>query len=244
MEPERYATQTLLPEIGYSGQKLIRASSVLILGAGAVGSHLAGILTRCGVGKIRLIDSDRVEIGNLQRQNLFDEHSVGILKVEAAAEKLLRINPGICIETVKARISSFAELLDHAAGMDVLLDASDNQKARIMLNQVALRLGIPWVHTAVAGHSGQCACFCLSGGPCYACFMPAVSENTKLSDAQSSGILNPAIGMAASLSASMALKLLLKTPPDREVLFFDAWVPEIRRMELNKDPHCRACSSR
>jgi adenylyltransferase/sulfurtransferase len=151
---ERYQKQLLFKPIGLKGQQRLNKSQVGILGIGALGSNLASICARSGVGKLVLVDSDRVELSNLQRQMLFDEADVGLGKAICAADKLSRINSEISIEAFSERLDA-RNFRDLFGSCDLLLDGTDNFASRFVLNQQAIASGIPWIHSAVTAASGQ-----------------------------------------------------------------------------------------
>jgi adenylyltransferase/sulfurtransferase len=240
---ERYARQAALPQIGWQGQERLAAATVVIVGCGALGTVAAGLLARAGVGHLRLVDDDSVELSNLHRQDLFDEDDVGRPKAIAAAEKLRAISSDIVVEPVVARLGQGnAESL--LAGSDLMLDGTDNDVARYLINEVCVRQGVPWVFAAVdesyglamAIVPGQTPCFhCIFGEPLH---LSAPAHGNK-------GSLGTVTHIVAAIQVGQAVRLLLgDNHCARGLLYVDAWDPCLESIEV-KGPTggCRVCGS-
>lgn len=246
MDKEKYSRQILFEPIGIDGQEKLLRAKVVIIGCGALGTAQANALVRAGVGNLRIVDRDFVEASNLQRQALFDEAdaSENLPKAVAAERKLRRINSDVCVEGVVADADS--RNTEHlVAGFQVILDGTDNFEARYLLNDVALRLGIPWIYGAVVG--GYAATFTVLPGrtPCLACVFPNPPRGMH-DTCDTVGVFAPAVSWAAAVQVSEALKILLGLEDElhASLLAFDVWKNHSQRVKLKVDPTCRACGAR
>ena len=167
----RYSRHLALPEVGLDGQARLKGASVLIVGAGGLGSPAALYLAAAGIGRLGLVDFDRVDASNLQRQVLYGSASVGRPKLEAARERLADLNPGVRIETHDQRLTS-ANAMEILAGYDVVLDGADNFATRYLVNDACALLGKPNVHGSIFRFDGQVSVFDAARGPCYRCLYP------------------------------------------------------------------------
>lgn len=227
----RYARQQVLPEIGKEGQERLAGSTVLILGYGALGCVHGELLARTGVGRIRLVDRDLVELTNLHRQIAFDENDALSLtpKVEAAERRLRAINSTIAIEAHALDVTprNLEPLLD---SVDVVLDATDNFETRYLLNDASVKLEKPWIYGGVIGTEGVTMPILPGKGPCLRCLIPAAPMPGSVPTCDTSGVLNAAVAVIASWQVTAALRLLVGSPP-----------PEVRLTAL--DPWNGACNS-
>ena len=247
MGQSRYARQIVLPEIGAAGQEQLGRQSVLILGCGALGCVLATYVVRAGVGRVVIADRDFIEFDNLQRQILFDETDIerGLPKAVAAAERLARANSDILIEPVVADVnrSNIEALVD---GVGLVLDGTDNFETRLLLNDVCVKLGRPWVYGGVIGTHGMTMAIVPGETACLRCLLEVVPDPGVLPTCETAGVLGPAVGVIASLQAVEALKLL--TGQDnmlhRDLLYVDVWTGSFERIEVGKRPDCPACNGR
>lgn len=238
----RYARHLSLPQVAEEGQLRLLRSSVAIVGTGGLGSPVAMYLAAAGVGRIRLLDEDRVEASNLQRQILFDAGDVGRDKVVAARDRLARMNDGVRIEAVAARVerSNADELL---AGADVVIDGTDNLEARYAINDACVRLGVPHVFGSVFRFEGQVAVFWAGRGPCYRCLHPTEPQDGDLPDCATAGVLGVLPGIIGSLQALETIKLLLDggSPLVGRLLLVDAWEMSFHEVGVPADPRCSTC---
>jgi adenylyltransferase/sulfurtransferase len=208
-DPERYSRQIRFAPIGPEGQRRLLASSVLIVGAGALGASLAQHMARAGVGRIRIVDRDFVERSNLQRQTLFDEEDarLALPKAAAAAAKLRRINSGIAIEEHVADVTR-----DNAAalaeGMDLVLDGTDNAATRLVMSDVCFARGIPFVYGGAVGASGMSALLLPGETACLRCLIGGESEASEAGTCETEGVISPIVELVAALQAAEALKWL------------------------------------
>ena len=241
---ERYARQLTLPEVGVEGQRKLRAGRVLLVGAGGLGSPAALYLAAAGVGHLTLVDDDRVERSNLQRQVLHADADAGRLKVDSATRTLRGLNPGVEVAGVAARVdaSNARELL---AGQDVVVDGSDNFETRYAVNDACVALGIPNVHGSVFRFEGQVSVFWPARpgdpGPCYRCLYPEPPPPELAPSCAEAGVLGVVPGIVGLLQASEALKLLLGvgTLLAGRMLQFDALRGRFDEFEVLRNRRCR-----
>lgn len=244
---QRYQKQILFNGIGEAGQKALLNSRVLLCGCGALGSVLAETLTRAGVGHLRIVDRDFVELSNLQRQVLYDEQDVAerLPKAIAAAVKLQRINSSIEVEPVVADIS-FENILKLAEGADLILDGTDNFEVRFLINDASLETGIPWIYTGCIGSHGQTMPVFPGETGCLRCLMDSVPEPGTTETCDTAGVLATAINVIASIEATIALKILTGQKQDVEpvLTIVDVWDLTLRKMNvanLREQSDCPAC---
>jgi molybdopterin-synthase adenylyltransferase len=235
-ELERYSRQMRFAAIGEAGQRKLLESRALICGCGALGSVLANTLARAGVGKLRLVDRDFLEMNNLQRQVLYDEDDVrsGLPKAIAAQNRLKRINSQIEVEAIVADIdhTNIGQLLQD---VDVLLDGTDNFETRFLLNDAALKYGIPWVYGGCIGAEGQTMTILPGQTACLRCLMSESPPPGSTPTCDSAGILAPIINLIASIEAMEAIKILVgdEHSTSRELAVFELWENQSRRVKLD-----------
>lgn len=235
---ERYHRQMLLPEVGADGQARLAMGRVLIVGCGALGCAQADMLARAGVGHVRIVDRDVVEPTNLQRQTLFAQADVGKAKALAAAERLAAVNPDITLEPVAADFTSdHAEALARDAG--VIVDGTDNFETRYLLNDVSVKLGVPYVYGGVVASRGMAAAFVPGDGPhstpCLRCVLPEPPPAGSVPTCDTAGVLMPAVMIVAAQQAADAMKVLLgrRDLLSGTLLEFDLFANTRRRMRLH-----------
>jgi adenylyltransferase/sulfurtransferase len=243
-EEFRYHRQMILPGFGSSGQKWLRDSSVLVVGAGGLGSPAAFYLAAAGVGRIGLVDADTVDLSNLHRQIVHDEASVGRPKVESAAATLSRLNPDVEIVPLPLRLDS-SNALDTLAGWDVVIDGSDNFPTRYLVNDACVLLGIPFAYGAVFRYEGQASVFGTADGPCYRCLFRDPPPPELVPSCEEAGVLGVLPGIVGTIQATEALKLLLGTGRSLagRLLLLDAGTMEFREIEVRRDPDCPVCGA-
>jgi len=244
---ERYSRQVLFQGIGAEGQRRLAAARVAIMGCGAIGSAVASLLARAGVGTLRIIDRDYVEPSNLQRQTLFDENDAAesVPKAVAAARKIAAFNSEIVVEpeVVDLTPANIATLL---AGADLVLDGTDNFETRYLVNDYAVQNGMPWVYAAAVASYAATMSILPGETACLACIFPA-SPRGVVETCDTSGILNSAVNLVASLAATETLKLLVGAREQlrRTLLSIDVWTNE--RSEISTAhprPDCQTCGER
>ncbi|QDT36117.1 ThiF family adenylyltransferase [Stratiformator vulcanicus] len=242
----RYAKQIRFEGIGETGQERIKNSSVTLCGCGALGTVLAESMVRAGVGELRIIDRDIVELSNLQRQVLFDERDAheGRPKAIAASERLAAINSEVVIEPIVADLTS-GNVRELVAGADLILDGTDNFETRLLINDLALEEQIPWVHAAVLGAGGQTMPIVPGETQCLRCLVPDDSSASEGETCDSVGVIGPAVGAIASLAAATALKILCGTlePTQAMLSVIDTWQPRFHSVQIAKTQpsDCPAC---
>jgi molybdopterin-synthase adenylyltransferase len=244
---ERYSRQILFKGIGPEGQARLAKARVAMVGCGATGSALASLLARAGVGWLRIIDRDYVEASNLQRQVLFDEQDAAdsLPKAIAAARKIRAFNSEIEVDAHAADLTPdiVEEMLE---GADIILDGTDNFETRYLINDHAVSKGVPWIYTAAVGSYGVVMNIVPGETACLACVFPD-SPTGMVETCDTSGILNSAVNLAASISATEALKYLVgaKERMRRTLLSFDVWTNDRSEISVARPREgCRACDER
>ncbi len=243
----RYVRQVRYPPLGEDGQRRLMESRTLVCGCGALGSMLANTLIRAGVGHVRIVDRDFVELSNLQRQVLFDEDDVEnqMPKAVAAAEKLRRINSQVEVEPIVADVD-FHNIEEICRGVDAIVDGTDNFETRFLLNDVAVRHDIPWVYGGCVGSEGQTMTILPRRTPCLRCLMRDCPPPGSTPTCDTAGILGPAVGVVASLQAVEALKILSghREAICRRLTVVQLWDGRIHQVDvsnLRDQVDCPAC---
>lgn len=243
----RYSRQERFAPLGATGQLQLAASRVLVCGCGALGSMIAERLARAGVGHLRLLDRDWVELSNLQRQTLFTEEDARLSrpKAVAAADMLGRINSHIVLEPVVEDLSF--ENIEHVArDCDLVLDGTDNFETRFLINDYCVQRNVPWIHGGCLGASGQVLSILPGETACFRCLVPELPAREVLETCDSAGVLGPAVGLIACLQAAEGLKILAGRRHDvcRKLMVIDCWHTDLRLIALSKSPGCAACGQR
>jgi molybdopterin/thiamine biosynthesis adenylyltransferase/rhodanese-related sulfurtransferase len=238
----RYSRHTLIPEVGQAGQLKLLDSTVLLVGAGGLGSPAGLYLAAAGVGTIAIVDADVVDESNLQRQVLHSMASIGTPKTESAKKRIEELNPDVQVLTYRERLTS--ENIDRLLeGVDVIVDGTDNFPTRYLLNDASLRHRIPVVHASIFRFEGQLTVFKPYEGPCYRCLFPQPPPPELAPSCAEGGVLGVLPGIMGSLQASEALKLLLEIgePPVGRLVLFDALDTSFHEVRLRRDPDCPVC---
>lgn len=243
---ERYMRQMQLPQVGSEGQARLASASVVVLGAGGLGAPALLYLAAAGVGRIRVIDDDRIERSNLHRQVIHADARVGLAKTDSARISLLALNPRIDIETCcEHLVESNAEAL--LGGHDVIVDGADNFATRYRVSAASVRLRIPMVYGAVERFSGQASVFDPRDAcsPCYRCLLPQAPTGAAAPNCSEAGVLGVLPGMIGLIQATETLKLLLGIgqPLTGRLLNFDALSMRFRELKLPRNPDCPGCGS-
>jgi adenylyltransferase/sulfurtransferase len=238
----RYGRHLILPEVGLQGQRRLKASSVLLVGAGGLGSPLALYLAAAGVGRLGIVDFDRVEESNLQRQVLYGTASLGRAKLEAAEARLADLNPHVEIEAHAARLTS-ANALDLLGRYDVVADGTDNFPTRYLVNDACVLLGKPNAYGSIFRFEGQASVFDARRGPCYRCLYPEPPPPGLVPSCAEGGVLGVLPGVIGMIQGVEILKLLLDLGETLigRLLLFDALAMRFREVRLEKDPACPIC---
>ena len=242
-ETKRYARHFSLPEVGQAGQEKLKKSAVLCIGAGGLGSPIALYLAAAGVGTIGIVDDDKVESSNLQRQIIHGESWIGKSKLDSAKARLLEINPHVNVVTYPEKLTS-ANAIRIATGYDIIIDGTDNFPTRYLTNDLAFFLKKPNIYGSIFRFEGQMSVFAPHlGGPCYRCMLPDPPEPGSVPSCAEAGVLGVLPGIIGSLQAMEAIKLIINagTPPLGKLVHYDALNTNFRNFNLRKDPQCPLC---
>src|ERR1043165_9329690 len=241
-EIRRYSRHLILPEVGLSGQKKIRAASVLCIGAGGLGSPIAMYLAAAGVGKLGILDFDTVDYTNLQRQIIHGTKDVGRPKMQSAKETLLDINPHVNIIGFEEQFTS-ENAMRIVKDFDIVIDGTDNFPTRYLTNDVCVLLGKPNVYGSIFRFEGQASVFWAEHGPCYRCLYPEPPPPGLVPSCAEGGVLGVLPGIIGCLQANEAIKLILGVgnPLIGRLLLFNALKMQFRELRLQKDPECPVC---
>jgi molybdopterin/thiamine biosynthesis adenylyltransferase/rhodanese-related sulfurtransferase/molybdopterin converting factor small subunit len=241
-EIQRYSRHLLVPEIGLEGQKKLKAGSVLLIGAGGLGSPLALYLAAAGVGRIGIVDFDVVDYSNLQRQVIHATSSVGRPKLESARDRIVEVNPNVQVDLYNTALSS-ENALEIFAPYDVIVDGTDNFPTRYLTNDACVLLGKPNVYGSIFRFEGQASVFWAQEGPCYRCLYPEPPPPGLVPSCAEGGVLGVLPGLVGMIQANETIKLLLGIgePLVGRLLLYDALKMKFREMKLQKDPECPVC---
>jgi molybdopterin-synthase adenylyltransferase len=246
-EIERYARHLVLRQLGGPGQAKIRAASVLVVGAGGLGSPVALYLAAAGIGRLGLVDDDQVSLSNLQRQILFRTTDVGRAKVEAGADALKALNPSVRIDLHGVRLTSL-NAMELIARYDIVADGSDNFPTRFLVNDACFFAKRPLVSAAVTEFEGQLATYKghEPGLPCYRCLFPEAPPPAAAPSCSETGVLGAAAGVMGSLQALEVLKEVagLGSGLAGKILVYKALTAEFHSARLAKDPACPLCGAK
>ena len=241
-ELQRYARHIILPEVGREGQEKLKASSVLCVGAGGLGSPMAMYLAAAGVGRIGIVDFDVVDSSNLQRQIIHGTSSVGKRKVESAKARLLDLNPHLKVDVHELALSS-ENALDIVKQYDVVADGTDNFPTRYLVNDACVLAGKPNVYASIFRFDGQATVFNYEDGPCYRCLYPEPPPPGMVPSCAEGGVIGVLPGVVGCIQALETIKVLLKIgePLKGRLLVFDALAMKWRELKIRKDPKCPIC---
>ena len=241
-EVARYSRHLIMPEVAMEGQKRLKAASVLLIGAGGLGSPLGLYLAAAGVGHIGLVDFDVVDFSNLQRQVLHTTHDVGRRKLDSAAEHLHAINPEIRISTHEARITS-ANALDLMRPYDIVIDGTDNFPTRYLVNDACVLLGIPNIYGSIFRFDGPASVFHPPTGPCYRCLYPEPPPPGMVPSCAEGGVLGVLPGVIGCIQATEAIKLILGKGNSLigRLILYDALEMRFRELRERRNPQCALC---
>ena len=241
---ERYIKQINFRGIGIEGQALLQKAKVLIIGCGALGTVVANSLARTGVGYLRIVDRDFVELSNLHRQILFDEEDANnnVPKVVAAKERLMKVNSDIEIEAVIKDVNSIT-IEGLAEDIDIILDCTDNFKTRYLINDIAFYKGIPWIYGGAVGSTGVIKSYIPGKTGCLRCLMEVPPPSGSIATCDTAGVINMITGIVGMYQASEAIKYLTKNQElmDKNMLFIDLWDNVIESVEIGKKEECPCC---
>jgi molybdopterin-synthase adenylyltransferase len=241
----RYSRQIMFSPIGEDGQVKLSRGFAVIIGCGALGTNIANFLVRAGVGKIRIIDRDFIEIHNLQRQVLFNEEDIkaGLPKAIAAVRYLKKVNSAIEIEGIvsDANNTNIEKFCERA---DVILDGLDNFETRLLINDVSLKHHIPWVYGGAIASSGMTLTIVPGKTACFRCVFPTLPAEGPTLTCETAGVIGTSPAMIGAMQATEAIKVLVGAEPNRELITFDVWSPSFIHLPVEQRKGCPACEGR
>ncbi|MFW2331522.1 MAG: molybdopterin-synthase adenylyltransferase MoeB [Nitrospinota bacterium] len=243
-EVYRYARHIILPEVGGVGQEKLLKSKVLSIGAGGLGSPLLAYLAAAGVGKIGIVDFDKVEVSNLQRQIIHNVDNVGQYKADSAKEFINKLNPGVDVELFYERFNA-KNGADIISEFDIVVDGTDNFPARYLINDLTVFQKKPNIHGSIFRFEGQVTVFDSKTGPCYRCLYPEPPPPGSTPSCHEAGVLGILPGIIGLLQAQEVIKIIIGIgqPLIGRLLLYDALATEFRKLKIQKDPDCLICSS-
>jgi molybdopterin/thiamine biosynthesis adenylyltransferase/rhodanese-related sulfurtransferase len=244
-EVARYSRHLIMPEVGVEGQKRLKAASVLLVGAGGLGSPLALYLAAAGVGRLGLVDFDVVDFSNLQRQVLHGTADVGRPKLQSARDRIAAINPEVRVDLYETHLTS-ANALDLIKPYDLVIDGTDNFPTRYLVNDACVLLGRPNVYGSIFRFEGQASVFYPGKGPCYRCLYPEPPPPGEVPSCAEGGVLGILPGLIGCIQATEGVKLLLGrgTPLIGRLLLYDALQMKFREFKVRRNPDCPVCGDR
>lgn len=242
-EVRRYSRHVIMPEVGLEGQQKLKASSVLLIGTGGLGSPLALYLAAAGIGRIGLVDYDVVDESNLQRQIIHGQSTVGVLKIDSAEQRIKDLNPFVQIDKYNVPLTS-ENAIELFTPYDVIIDGTDNFPTRYLVNDACVKLGKPNVYGSIFRFEGQVSVFYANEGPCYRCMFPTPPPPGLVPSCAEGGVLGILPGTVGTLQATEAIKLLLGIgePLIGRMLLYDALEMSFTKIKVRKDPNCPVCS--
>jgi adenylyltransferase/sulfurtransferase len=239
----RYSRQMMFPAIGEEGQVKLSKGNVVIIGCGALGTNIATFLVRAGVGKVRIVDRDFIEYHNLQRQVLFDEEDIkaALPKAIAAERHLRKVNSLVEIEGIVADVN-YTNVERFCSGANVILDGLDNFETRFLINDVASKHRIPWVHGGVVASSGMTMTVIPGEPPCFRCIYHILPSSGTIPTCETAGIVDTVPAIIGSLEATEAMKILVgSNEVNRRFIMFDVWRGSFDNIEVRRRENCSAC---
>jgi sulfur-carrier protein adenylyltransferase/sulfurtransferase len=244
-EVARYSRHLIMPEVGMEGQKRLKASSILLIGAGGLGSPLALYLAAAGIGRIGLVDFDVVDFSNLQRQVLHGTPDVGRPKLQSAKDRLAAINPEVQVDLYEAKITA-ANAMDICKPYDIIIDGTDNFPTRYLVNDVCVLLKKPNVYGSIFRFDGQASVFWPPHGPCYRCLYPEPPPPGEVPSCAEGGVLGILPGLIGCIQATEAVKLILGKgePLIGRLVLYDALAMSFRQFKVRRNPKCPMCGDK
>jgi molybdopterin/thiamine biosynthesis adenylyltransferase/rhodanese-related sulfurtransferase len=243
-ELARYSRHLILPDVGVEGQKRLKAARVLLVGAGGLGSPLALYLSAAGVGTLGIVDFDKVDVTNLQRQVVHGTADVGRSKIDSAAERIYDINPYVNVERFETRLTS-DNALEIIREFDIVVDGTDNFPTRYLVNDACVILGKPNVYGSIFRFEGQASVLATPDGPCYRCLFREPPPPGLVPSCAEGGVLGVLPGLVGTIQATEAIKLILGIgePLIGRLLLVDALTAQFRTVKIRRDPTCPACGT-
>jgi molybdopterin-synthase adenylyltransferase len=242
MNLERYSRQIAFERIGSSGQNALKASTIGIIGCGALGTNMLDSIARSGVGKIIISDNDIVELSNLQRQKLFSEIDIGTSKSKTAERIVKNINSQVEVKSFNLRVNK-ENFYNIYGNCDLLLDATDNFETRFMINEECLLHNIPWIFSGITSSSGQSAFIYPPKTSCLKCFLNSDTIPETLPNTVRNGIISTIASAISSISVTKAIKYLITKEIDQEIIYLDIWTFDFKKFFIPSNPRCGICSS-
>jgi adenylyltransferase/sulfurtransferase len=242
-EIQRYSRQLMLEEIGFEGMEKIRNAKVCVVGAGGIGNPVITQLVAMGVGNLRIVDRDVIEITNLHRQHLYTDDDIGRVKVEAAAERLRRINPGVQIEPVPTSVTKFtAESI--VKGFDIVIDALDSVDARYALNDACIKHNVPLIYAGALGVTGSVSTILPNKSACLRCMFPELNEE-EMPACSTEGVHPSILYLVAGIQVSEAVKLIMGKEPTlaNKLLYVDLNELSFDRVQMSRQQECPSCGT-
>jgi len=241
-EVMRYGRHLIMPEMGVEGQEKLKASKILMVGAGGLGSPSALYLAASGVGEMTIIDPDVVDLSNLQRQILHDTSSVGVPKVESAKRRIAEVNPNVKVNAIMDQLSN-DNVRELIRDCDLVVDGTDNFQTRYMVNDACIFEGKLNVYGSIFRFDGQSTVFCDPNGPCYRCLYPEAPPPGMVPSCAEGGVLGILPGIVGIIQATEAIKLLIGkgNPLIGRLMLYDALAMKFRELKVRKDPACPVC---
>lgn len=244
-EVQRYSRHLIMPEVGMTGQKKLKAASILLIGVGGLGSPLAMYLAAAGIGRIGLVDYDVVDYTNLQRQIIHGTEDIGRSKLASAKETMLDINPHVHVDTYEVPLTS-ANALEILRPYDLIIDGTDNFPTRYLTNDACVLLGKPNVYGSIFRFEGQLSIFHAAEGPCYRCLFPEPPPPGLVPSCAEGGVLGILPGTVGAMQATEAIKYILGIGQSMvgRLLLYDALNMEFTEVQLRKNPNCPVCGEK
>jgi molybdopterin/thiamine biosynthesis adenylyltransferase len=237
----RFVRQMAVPEFGEATQQALSSATIALVGCGALGGMQAELLTRMGVGELRIADFDVVSLMNLHRQILYTEQDVVAQKpkIEAAVDHLRLVNSAVRLVARSEKITS-ENMDEYLSGATMVLDATDNSETRFLINDWCVIHQIPWIYTGVSGTAGLVFSI-VPGGPCLRCLYPEPPAPEDMAHPNTGGVLSTTVAMAVSLQVTQLLRILNKTVQPGELIRFNVWNPALRTIKVPQNPACACC---
>ena len=243
---DRYSRQVIFPPIGEEGQRRLSDSFVAVIGCGGLGTMIASTLVRAGIGRTRIIDRDRIECHNLQRQVLFSEEDIhnGLPKAVAAERFLRKVNSSVEVEGIVADVDR-ASIEGLVAGADVIMDGMDNFEGRFLVNDVSLKHGIPWVYGSAVGSCGMTMSIIPGKTPCFRCLTGSQPPPGMPGTCDTAGIVGAAPSVIGALQSAQAIRILIGEDVSPQYLtLVDVWLGDFRRLRTGYRKDCPGCQGR
>ncbi len=241
----RYGRHLIMPEVGVAGQEKLKASKILMIGAGGLGSPAALYLAASGIGEITILDPDTVDVSNLQRQVIHDTSSIGVPKVESAKRRMNEINPFVKVNALQEPVTA-ENVMDLVAAHDIVVDGTDNFETRYIVNDACILNKKLNVYGSIFRFDGQATVFGAEEGPCYRCLYPEPPPPGMVPSCAEGGVLGILPGIVGTLQATEAIKLIMGVgkPLIGRLLIYDALAMSFRTLKIRKDPECPICSAK